>query len=249
MAAAHDLTFEISHFDSSITFEATRRDFIAYKLTLSDEQVVTATQGNFSKTSVLLKNVRPLFNHYEPGPVLTSVKEEFGKKCLKLIFFSEPLETTFTLTLCEVEANPLELLTKRVRRLEEEMTQVVYEATTTEFCQAGQAVKWTCLNERDGFAMHSPERMPVVNRSGRYQIIVSLCGKNASNGKYLSAWVGGREVARSYCSDNTGFQKQHHLTFFSDVKKGEAIKIVPNFSQGLHEDSLGNRMTVIYHSS
>ena len=246
--ADNEFTFEVTNLGSSAIFEATRKDFSSYRLEINDDQVVTATQGLFSKCSVLAKNAKPLVEDDKPGPVLTSLKRQIEKKCLKLIFSSEPLETSFTLTLKEVEASPLELLTKRVARLEASVPGVVYEANTTERTQNGHDVKWTeCAFEGER-ASHG-EKGPTILRPGRYQIIVSLAGHHSGNGQYMSLYLGDKEVARSFSSDNSNYRKQYHLTCFVEASKGDVVSVRAHFSGQVYGDSLANHMTIISYPS
>ena len=107
------------------TIEATREDFVSYRSQVTDKEVATVTEGMFQKTSAFVKNAKMLLCESKESPVLT-VKKSFEKEGLVLIFSAEFLEASFTLVLLEVETSALELLAKRVERLESRPPKVEY---------------------------------------------------------------------------------------------------------------------------
>jgi hypothetical protein len=71
----------------------------------------------FKNTQLLVNNTIDLITSNKPHPFL-KMERKFDEETLRLIFNSEMLGTSFEIKLIEVPMNPIELLTKRVERLE-----------------------------------------------------------------------------------------------------------------------------------
>ena len=175
------------------TFEATRQDFVSYRLILQEDEVTTKTQGVFQKLSPLVKNSKILLVDRTESPLLT-VKKNFEKENLVLIFFSDLLESSFTLLLPKIETSPFELLLKRVEKLEAQIQavpQLVFDATCDVSRKNTGGGGGGAFGSFVGFvspfkSIHfikedvvgEEEGRVVVKKSGRYQIILSPLGSS-----------------------------------------------------------------------
>lgn len=227
-------------------FEATAIDFVMYKTTINDNIVEKITHGLFKSAKVLINNTTNLIKNGNPHSFLT-LKKLLLSGVLKLKFTAEILETSFEINLQEVEQNSIELLTKRIQRLEEnqQSCKLVYEATSNASCENGQKVQWNQLLFINSDVITHQNNGPILKIAGKYQIIVSLTGTNNANGTYNRVLVNEKEIYRSYNSDNTSYSKQTHMMCFCDILVGETISVVAYFSGNTIRDVLANRFTII----
>lgn len=229
-------------------FEATAIDFVMYKTTIDDNVVEKISKGLFKTAKVLVSNTTNLIKNENPHSFLT-LKKLLLAGVLKLKFTAEILETSFEINLQEVEQNAIELLTKRIQRLEEKQQycRLVYESTTNGNTQLvnGQKVQWNQpLFVDEDVVTHNPGSL-VLKIGGKYQIIVSITGTNSANGSYNRILVNEKEILRSYTSDNTNYSKQSHMMCFYDINVGETVSVVACFNGNPQGDALANRFTII----
>jgi hypothetical protein len=227
-------------------FEATSYDFTVFRLILTDKDVLTVTSGLFKNTQLLVNNTIDLITSNKPHSFL-KMERKFDEETLILIFNSEMLDTSFEIKLIEVPMNPIELLTKRVERLEQKENgsfTFAYETTSTSYVSQEQFMRWDkCLMIDENLVTHTVDG-PIIKKSGTYQIIVSLVGTHNGNGNYNSILVGGKEVAKGYISD-TGYQRQTHMICICKINSGEKVQVQSNFSGNVIASENANRLTLI----
>ena len=236
----------ISHHDKTATFEATTENFVIYRVDLSDDEVVTQTAGLFKNALLLVKNTSALVEKDEPHPFLKVEKTFLFKQGIELRFTAASLDTSFTLCLPEVKSSEVDLLMKRVQRIEQKMSagSVAYEASATAACANGGVVQWKCLIADESRITHRVAG-PTVNKAGTYQIIVSLVGMTATNSTYNSLMVGQKEVARGYNADSTNYLKQTNMMCVCKISAGENVSVIARFSSSTLKDDFANCLTLI----
>ena len=196
------------------TIEATGEDFVSFRLKLTDKEVAKATEGTFQKTSALVKNAKILLCESKESPVLT-VKKSFEKEGLVLVFSAEFLEASFTLVLLEVESSALELLAKRVERLESRLPRVVYEARTNGDLdeELGENLLWQSRPfVLGGVVVHSPTG-PTIQQPGTYQILVSFGTSDYDYETYLQ--IDDVRVAKGF----------NNIVFVTVIGKGQKVSV------------------------
>mmetsp|Transcript_13496 Transcript_13496/g.20876 ORF Transcript_13496/g.20876 Transcript_13496/m.20876 type:complete len:232 (-) Transcript_13496:201-896(-) len=173
-AFEYKVTFSTEDGAGIVTFEATREDLVSYCLQVKDAGVATLTEGTFQKTSPLAKNVKLILCDKSSSPILKLDDTVIQSKSLSLKFSAEFLETHFTLTLNEVENSPMELLAKRVERLEANQRlllssslRLVFEAESN---QRNNSLTQVFRNEN---VISFGERSLTFLKAGLYQLIVS----------------------------------------------------------------------------
>ena len=210
------------------TIEATREDFVSYRLQVTDKEVATATEGTFQKTSALVKNAKLLLCESKDSPVLT-VKKSFEKEGLVLVFSAEYLEASFTLVLLEVESSALELLAKRVERLESKSAKprlpTIVFAAKRRSLDDGEDFVWAPTTILEEHVSHDGAS-PIIQESGTYQILISFGSR-----RHVYLCVGGEQVSQS---------QEGNVSYVSRISKGKGVTV--NHSYGSHEDC---NMTII----
>ena len=166
------------------TFEATREDFVTYRACVSDNDVVSKTGGTFQKARILVINTQSLLSGADTS-IFLKLEKAYDHGYVKYTFTAELLETSFTLRLDKVKSSLLELLTKRVARLEanpsgsrsggfsNDVSALAYVATCKTTVAANQSVTWDNVTLVNANLATERPTGPTIRQSGTYQILVT----------------------------------------------------------------------------
>mmetsp|Transcript_11913 Transcript_11913/g.18113 ORF Transcript_11913/g.18113 Transcript_11913/m.18113 type:complete len:283 (-) Transcript_11913:23-871(-) len=260
----HTFTWTVSYEDNEgerAIFEATRSDFVIYRLILEANEIATATKGLFQLPRILVKNSEDLLQQGKPHHFL-KLETHVVAHAIELKFRAEDFDIEFTLTVPELEMDMMEVtrkrvdrlekrtetlesLIERVERLERRTFTLAYEATTTSAERSKEVTSWEQTFNDETLVAHDPSG-PTILVDGNYQIVVSLAGSSYNSGTYSYVRVGELEMARSYHAHGSkeSLLQQAHIIFSCEIKKGQKVAVLSAF-YSLQPAKEANRLTII----